>query len=362
MSARTDDAPGRNDPCPCGSGKKYKKCCLLAAEAAPRYTSDDEKAFREWVGDLPEADEVALTLFADLPDDLYDREVAGPIAEAWLTLHLACDVHGDPTHPLSAQLREHVEAHEFAPGVSAYLRAVADAVPRPYKVVEIHRGNGATVVDLIDERERRLYHPPFGDPDFMGETIIARVVPRGPSGQAEPLLPWMPFPRPEDDEENWFIDEFLEDLRLFRELNPGVPDAVFLRQQPPGLMRAWYQAVYGVPVEDLQTPDGHPVEDIDVVFEVQDPDALRTTLDARPDLAPVGDDWEWRQTVPGSGDETTALAWLRLEGDRLLVQCIARPHAEHLREVFGALPGLTFLEMVGTETDHPGGDDPDDEA
>ncbi|MGM0668577.1 MAG: anhydro-N-acetylmuramic acid kinase [Gemmatimonadota bacterium] len=21
------DEPGRNDPCPCGSGKKYKKCC-----------------------------------------------------------------------------------------------------------------------------------------------------------------------------------------------------------------------------------------------------------------------------------------------------------------------------------------------
>ena len=20
-------APGRNDPCPCGSGKKYKRCC-----------------------------------------------------------------------------------------------------------------------------------------------------------------------------------------------------------------------------------------------------------------------------------------------------------------------------------------------
>ena len=23
-----EKAPGRNDPCPCGSGKKYKKCCL----------------------------------------------------------------------------------------------------------------------------------------------------------------------------------------------------------------------------------------------------------------------------------------------------------------------------------------------
>jgi len=26
---------GRNDPCPCGSGKKYKKCCLGKLEASP---------------------------------------------------------------------------------------------------------------------------------------------------------------------------------------------------------------------------------------------------------------------------------------------------------------------------------------
>lgn len=25
--------PGRNDPCPCGSGKKYKLCCLNAANS-----------------------------------------------------------------------------------------------------------------------------------------------------------------------------------------------------------------------------------------------------------------------------------------------------------------------------------------
>jgi preprotein translocase subunit SecA len=24
---RVGDKVGRNDPCPCGSGKKYKKCC-----------------------------------------------------------------------------------------------------------------------------------------------------------------------------------------------------------------------------------------------------------------------------------------------------------------------------------------------
>jgi preprotein translocase subunit SecA len=25
--ARKENRVGRNDPCPCGSGKKYKKCC-----------------------------------------------------------------------------------------------------------------------------------------------------------------------------------------------------------------------------------------------------------------------------------------------------------------------------------------------
>lgn len=50
--------PGRNDPCHCGSGKKYKKCCeakdekargeaLAAEQAALPDTLDPEEAKRE---------------------------------------------------------------------------------------------------------------------------------------------------------------------------------------------------------------------------------------------------------------------------------------------------------------------------
>lgn len=28
MTAPTPARPGRNEPCPCGSGRKYKQCCL----------------------------------------------------------------------------------------------------------------------------------------------------------------------------------------------------------------------------------------------------------------------------------------------------------------------------------------------
>jgi hypothetical protein len=33
--------PVRNDPCPCGSGNKYKKCCLAKEEAASLSGAED---------------------------------------------------------------------------------------------------------------------------------------------------------------------------------------------------------------------------------------------------------------------------------------------------------------------------------
>ncbi|MDH5649596.1 MAG: tetratricopeptide repeat protein, partial [Gammaproteobacteria bacterium] len=38
--------PGRNDPCPCGSGKKYKKCCGIRA-ASPGQKSSTSEFFRQ---------------------------------------------------------------------------------------------------------------------------------------------------------------------------------------------------------------------------------------------------------------------------------------------------------------------------
>jgi tetratricopeptide (TPR) repeat protein len=38
---------GRNDPCPCGSGKKYKKCCLPKHEAEERHRAVEQQAERD---------------------------------------------------------------------------------------------------------------------------------------------------------------------------------------------------------------------------------------------------------------------------------------------------------------------------
>jgi tetratricopeptide (TPR) repeat protein len=41
------DKTGRNDPCPCGSGKKYKKCCLPKHEADQRQQFAQQQAKRD---------------------------------------------------------------------------------------------------------------------------------------------------------------------------------------------------------------------------------------------------------------------------------------------------------------------------
>ena len=100
---------GRNDPCPCNSGKKYKKCCMAADEAAARaaplaaapahrpslasYVQEHDELTEAsnavvdmaQAGNLDAAEQAAHDLLARFPDvhDGYDR------------LGMVCEARGD---------------------------------------------------------------------------------------------------------------------------------------------------------------------------------------------------------------------------------------------------------------------------
>jgi hypothetical protein len=57
MSAQTSPRPGRNEPCFCGSGRKYKQCCLAKDEAAAAKAR--AKAAKEAAKEAKEAKEAA---------------------------------------------------------------------------------------------------------------------------------------------------------------------------------------------------------------------------------------------------------------------------------------------------------------
>ncbi len=91
--------PGRNAPCPCGSGKKYKKCCLEQEQARSR--ENHTMVERGWTiqpnelddlsnsvlalvdqGRLDEADAVCEKLRKDYPDVVDGIERQAIVCEA----------------------------------------------------------------------------------------------------------------------------------------------------------------------------------------------------------------------------------------------------------------------------------------
>lgn len=53
---------GRNDPCPCGSGKKYKHCCMLKDRSIHR-------AERGQIDQINQLHQLAKQVIPQLPDD-----------------------------------------------------------------------------------------------------------------------------------------------------------------------------------------------------------------------------------------------------------------------------------------------------
>jgi SEC-C motif len=86
--------PGRNDPCPCGSGKKYKQCCLGRDSA-----SVVELADRTWRQMREAIDGYAATMLRFIGES-YGRDA---LQQAWLEFTLGAShefVQGDPNTEL----------------------------------------------------------------------------------------------------------------------------------------------------------------------------------------------------------------------------------------------------------------------
>jgi hypothetical protein len=144
---------GRNEPCPCGSGKKYKQCCLAKDEAAARAAepvtappprlnladifqgSDDHaeqlteasNAVVDMIhaGDLDAAEQAAHDLLVRFPEvhDGYDR--LGMVYEARGDRRRAADYY----RMVIAFIRDHPD--QYDPDFKAEFQAMVDQLDPP---------------------------------------------------------------------------------------------------------------------------------------------------------------------------------------------------------------------------------------
>ncbi|MEZ4220478.1 MAG: SEC-C metal-binding domain-containing protein [Polyangiaceae bacterium] len=156
MSQR--NAVGRNDPCPCGSGKKFKKCCsgierteagdepVSGFRAARKVIDAAGRAVLDGVSrsEFEEALDSCLEEL-DAPFDIDDNTF--PYFSAWVLYH-----HRDPE---GQRLAEKFLARRRLrnPEQIAYLRAALAAPFSFWEVLEVDPGRGLRVRDLLTGQE-----------------------------------------------------------------------------------------------------------------------------------------------------------------------------------------------------------------
>ena len=118
---------GRNDPCPCGSGQKYKRCCLprdeaAAAEHAAARAREVERSDRDAV--IEDDDDDGLDEASNGVVDLID---AGRLDEAEQAAHDLLERYPD-VHDGLERLAMVAAARGDRPRAAEYYRRAADFV------------------------------------------------------------------------------------------------------------------------------------------------------------------------------------------------------------------------------------------
>jgi predicted Zn-dependent protease len=140
---------GRNDPCPCGSGKKYKRCCL-AALANPEPT-------RAAVGlaDSPERDHDLCDCCLEALNERADR-----------ALDLILDGHLDEAeamaHDLMRDFPKEVEGVDLLSMVSearGQQQRAAELLRHAIDIVRVHPHHDVETRLLMRQRLRQLEQP-----------------------------------------------------------------------------------------------------------------------------------------------------------------------------------------------------------
>jgi hypothetical protein len=237
---------GRNDPCPCGSGKKYKKCCLAQDERRhiEETRPDDMSALFEDIqvrtdmyddSDEPEAlDEapyadidpepyVAKTISDDVPE-ISEQDEA--LVDAWWTDYKTMN---DPDDILR-HLRGFLQAH---PSLVENLELHYEVL---FELGEqlVKDGRAGDYIDLLKEMRQRFPRAYLKSYSYFDRDIITyEVVERGCSADIEDYLPWLEE-YPEEGVDNLF--------RLIEFLMVAECDAVVMR-----LIEATYYPLFRSP-------------------------------------------------------------------------------------------------------------------
>ncbi len=231
--------PRRNDQCPCGSGLKYKRCCLDAASGAVPPAAEDRMLVLQVLNKLSHgllADDRAAAL------DEFWRNVPGTwqlTDEQQRTADLTFDgwFWHDRRGPSGRTPTEMLlERSPLADGPRAYLERLSGSVMELWNVTDVQPGVSLTLLSSSNRREVTVFESSASRLLQPGVFIAARINPLGVSGSAEIDLGCVQIP---DAMVRPLEDRLREHSDAFESEHPGAPPRDWLKSLPPVFNEMW---------------------------------------------------------------------------------------------------------------------------
>jgi tetratricopeptide (TPR) repeat protein len=301
---------GRNDPCPCGSGKKYKKCCLLKAEAtseARRPESADERLRQRLTayvgGSLPQAEmDRAMREFFGEQFDLDKKRLAvdpdgveavWPAFLEWLIHDFRLSTGSPAIARFLAERGRSLPAEE-----RAILEEWQDAAVGLHEVLDLEPGRSLTLRDVFTGETRTVREVRGSLSAVRWDLIGARMI----RVHGEPFLSGTVTAFHPADREG-LVAHVKERYQSYCRDHPGASWREFFRAESLILHRYAERLVREARPPKLCTTEGHSVMLGRLRYDIRDSRRLLEALTAAPDFEET--------TEPGGQAETRHFAWLR---------------------------------------------------
>ena len=375
--------PGRNDPCPCGSGKKFKKCCGLDDSVGSFLLPDDVRTgtpadkYFELLPFLGLHAQKCIQFEKDGPElkkarIRFEKRLRpgkeGGIMDSHFISWLYFDLRFGKSRKTIVErvLDDPLTVKLVEPGPTC-LRHMADSYSSFYKVLE----PGPDIVVLDELGTGKLWHvyyfrELFETPPGTGEIWFTRLI--GPPDRALSYTTPYVF---ESDTRGQFEPVVRRQAKDFLKspLSIGVPSERLFAESQKASALFWAEYIYmgnnasptmlsSVPSEwptpsfpRLVNTDRDEIIFTEMHFRVRDEKAVRKKLAALRSFSynEKDDSWTWLEgksrAVPD--EPRTVLGSFRFKDGRLVAETNSRERTVRLEaKLAGHLPGLLILEKT----------------
>ena len=336
---------GRNDPCPCGSGRKYKDCCapdkdsrfatiassttrdsaiakLLAFAFQPVFDSDHSVAEIVFWGNLIRDGSTEELQW------LLNSEDANIKYNAWFLFDWELDGSGTV-----ADLFLDEPEVKLSEAERKFLERLSNAHLRLYEVEAVERGHGVRVLDLWTGARLFVIERTASEQIVTWDLLGARVAPDGMGGN---VFEGGLYLYPADAKEE-ILGHFRRLHRRHQRKFPADDAGAFFRKHGMVFHHLWMDLVAFPEPPQIITAEGDPLMFCRSVFDTDRLDDVRKTVAAQPSILAV-DDARFSLREQAAEGEREVGTW-SFEANRVIFEAASQERAARGRAWLERLVG-----------------------